>query len=209
MILWKPPKIMKRIIPGLVWDLPTGQPTIYLTFDDGPTPGVTDQVLDILNSHEARATFFCIGRNAERSPEILHAVLDAGHSTGNHTYSHIKGWRTSDRKYLEDIELASRFVPSDLFRPAYGQIRPSQMRYLVKKYRIVMWSLLSFDYHPRLTRERCLDYVVRNTVPGTIVVFHDSVKASGNMLYVLPRMLEHFKRLGYSFSAIPYPERST
>ncbi len=173
-----------------------------MTFDDGPTVDISSKVLEILNRYNALATFFCSGRNAERNQDILSNIIQEGHVLGNHTYSHLKGWYTSNHIYYADIEMASRFIPSALFRPPYGLIKPSQIRYLRQYYKIIMWSLLSYDYHPHFTKEQCLKHVMKNTKPGSIVVFHDSVKASHNMLYALPRVLDYFSEQGYTFKSL-------
>jgi peptidoglycan/xylan/chitin deacetylase (PgdA/CDA1 family) len=196
------PGILKRIYPGLTWNIPGGDRVLHLTFDDGPTPDITDKVLSMLAKADARATFFCIGRNAERHPEILRRITDAGHAVGNHTYSHLKGWYTPNQAYYEDIELASQYVPSDLYRPAYGMITPSQIRYLKRSFHIVLWDVMSYDFDPSTSGEKCLSNVIRYAGPGSVVVFHDSVKASDNLLYALPRVLEYFGGKGFSFEAI-------
>jgi peptidoglycan/xylan/chitin deacetylase (PgdA/CDA1 family) len=202
MIIVRIPGIFKKIYPGLIWNISAADRAVCLTFDDGPTPGITERVLSVLDEFRAVATFFCIGRNAERHPEILRQILEAGHEVGNHTYSHLKGWYTPNRQYFEDIELASEFIPSDLYRPAYGMITPCQVRYLRKEYRIVMWDVMSYDFHPRTSREKCLDHVIRYTKPGSVVVFHDSVKASEKLLFALPRALEYFMERGFTFKTI-------
>ena len=199
MILLNPPRMVKYIYPDVIWRIPTNEKVIYLTIDDGPTVDITFKILEILKQYQARATFFCIGRNVERDPDILKTIVESGHAVGNHTYSHIKGWRTKNADYYADIELAAQFIPSRLLRPAYGQIKPAQARYLHQHYNIIMWSVLSYDYNPNLNKKKCLKQVLRHTKPGSIVVFHDSIKASKNMLYALPRMLDHFSELGYSF----------
>jgi peptidoglycan/xylan/chitin deacetylase (PgdA/CDA1 family) len=196
------PGILKRIYPGLTWNIPGGDRVLHLTFDDGPTPDITDKVLSMLAKADARATFFCIGRNAERHLEILRRITDAGHAVGNHTYSHLKGWYTPNQAYYEDIELASQYVPSDLYRPAYGMITPSQIRYLKRSFHIVLWDVMSYDFDPSTSGEKCLSNVIRYAGPGSVVVFHDSVKASDNLLYALPRVLEYFGGKGFSFEAI-------
>jgi len=176
---------------------------MYLTFDDGPTPGITHQVLAVLKEFNARATFFCIGRNAERHPEIIQTILEEGHTTGIHSYSHLKGWYTPNSVYYGDIELASRFVPSSLYRPAYGLITPAQARHLRKKYTIVLWDIMSYDYHPHTSPEKCLGNVVRNARSGSVIVFHDSWKAADKVLYALPRVLEYFMARGFTFECLP------
>jgi peptidoglycan/xylan/chitin deacetylase (PgdA/CDA1 family) len=196
------PGILKKIYPGLTWNISGGDRELYLTFDDGPTPDITDQVLHILAASNARATFFSIGRNAERNPEILRRIIDAGHAVGNHTYSHLKGWYTPNREYYDDIELASQFVPSQLYRPAYGMITPTQISYLKQRFHIVLWDVMSYDFDPSTSKEKCLSNVIRYAGPGSVIVFHDSVKASASLLYVLPRVLEYFGGKGFSFKAI-------
>jgi peptidoglycan/xylan/chitin deacetylase (PgdA/CDA1 family) len=197
------PPILKQVNPGLIWNMPGDQKVLYLTFDDGPTPAVTGEVLSILARYKSHATFFCIGRNAERHPEIYRQITTAGHGVGNHTYSHLKGWFTRNREYYSDILLASQFVPSGLFRPAYGMITPVQAQRLKKQFRIVMWDVMSYDFHPKTNREKCLDNVIRYAKPGSVIVFHDSVKASEKVLYALPGVLEYFKERGFSFESIP------
>ncbi len=196
------PRVLK-IYPGLTWNMPGAQKLLYLTFDDGPTPQVTDKILDVLLEFRARATFFCIGRNAERHSALMNRIREAGHAPGNHTYSHLKGWYTPDQEYFADIELAGRFIPSRLFRPAYGMITPYQVNYLQKIYRIVLWDIMSFDFHPGTSKEKCLDNVIRHAQPGSVIVFHDSVKASEKVLYALPGVLTYFMKLGFSFESLP------
>jgi peptidoglycan-N-acetylglucosamine deacetylase len=198
----KVPGAVKQFFPGIIWDLKTTDRKIFLTFDDGPVEDITPAVLEILQKFGAKATFFCIGRNVERSPELYRSVKDAGHSTGNHTYSHVKGWYMSDKNYYDDIDLASRFIPSVLFRPPYGLITPGQARDLRKNYRIVMWSVLSVDYDPSVRADTSLKHLLAATHEGSVVVFHDSVKAARKMLRILPVFLEHFASLGYIFESL-------
>ncbi|MBN1157874.1 MAG: polysaccharide deacetylase family protein [Bacteroidales bacterium] len=195
--------MIKNLLPGLVWNIPAGNRKLYLTFDDGPHTEITGKVLEILEKYNASATFFCTGRNVERDPAIFNAIIQSGHAIGNHTYSHIKGWHTKNSEYYADVKLASRFIPSSLFRPPYGMIKPSQARNLLHYYKIFMWSLLSYDFRPDVKKEKCLDHVLKNSKPGSIIVFHDSVKASMNMLYALPRVLDHFSQQGFAFRKIP------
>ncbi len=202
----RPPALLRRIYPRLTWRMPATDRSLYLTFDDGPTPGVTETVLDLLAAHDARATFFCIGRNVDNHPALFGRIRAAGHSTGNHTYHHLNGWKSADTLYFDSVERTRALVHSPLFRPPYGRIRFSQLRLLAPRYRIVMWSVLSYDYDNRVTRERCLQNVVRHAGPGSIVVFHDSVKAADTLEWVLPRVLQHFSEKGFRFSAIPVAE---
>lgn len=206
MIYWNTPRFIIKWFNHLEWHYSRSEKCIYLTFDDGPTPGVTQQVLDILKNHHAKATFFCLGRNVDRHPEIYKSIIDDGHSVGNHTYSHLKGWRTSVKTYVQDVHLAENYVKSKLFRPPYGRIRNVQVRYLRKYYRMVMWDVLTHDYNRHIPKEMILKTTLRSTKKGSIVVFHDSEKASRNLLYVLPKVLEHYTNLGYKFCSIPYKE---
>jgi peptidoglycan/xylan/chitin deacetylase (PgdA/CDA1 family) len=196
------PSIFKKVYRNLTWDVRDETVSLYLTFDDGPTAGITGELLAILNRFDAKATFFCIGRNVERHPELFQQILDAGHAVGNHTYSHLKGWFTKNKEYFDDIDLASQLISSNLFRPAYGMITPSQARFLQQRYRIVMWDVMSFDFDPGTGGVKCLDHVTQYARAGSIVVFHDSLKASEKMLYALPRMLEYFGEKGFVFKAI-------
>ena len=187
---------------GVVWDKRGSGKKLYLTFDDGPTPEVTEEVLNILDRYKAKATFFCLGRNVERHQEIFRSIVDRGHSVGNHTYSHLKGWRSENEVYFEDIELAGQHIKSSLFRPPYGQIRRSQIRHLKKKYKIVLWEIMSHDYKNRISKERSLQALLRYTREGSIIVFHDSLKAWDKLHYILPRLLEHFSVRGFTFEVI-------
>lgn len=196
------PGILKVLFPGITWSIRSEQPSVYLTFDDGPTPVVTDEVLAILKQFGAKATFFCIGRNVERHPEIYKRILQEGHATGNHTYSHLKGWGTPNREYFEDIDLASQFVKSSLYRPAYGMITPSQLRYLRSTYRIVLWDIMSYDFAENTSPEKCINYVIRNARPGSVIVFHDSLKAAPKLIPSLPRILDHFTSLKWKCNII-------
>lgn len=188
--------------PGLVWDMRGAGKTIYLTFDDGPTPDITEEVLEILKDFRASGTFFCLGRNVERHPDIYNKLIRQGHSTGNHTYSHLKGWKTKNEEYYKDIELAGQHINSRLFRPPYGQIRRSQIKTLKTGYKLIMWEVMSHDYERRISGELSLRAILKYTREGSIVVFHDSVKAIKKLQYILPRFLEHFSEKGYKFEGI-------
>ncbi len=190
-------------MPRLTWDIPGEEKNVYLSFDDGPTPDVTRRVLENLKQYNAKATFFCLGRNVDHYPEIYRQILNGGHSTGNHTYSHLKGWGSSNKNYFDDIELARYHIDSDLFRPPYGRIKPSQVTEILKTYRIIMWSVLSIDYNRHVSGDTCVKNVTENVRPGSIIVFHDSAKARKNVYYALPRVLEYLSDNGYKMLAIP------
>ena len=203
MLIVRPPSLLTRALHRMTWDLPGDQREVYLTFDDGPTPVITPWVLDRLDEAGARGTFFCLGRNVDKHPEIYRQIVTAGHSVGNHSYSHLKGFRSSIKRYMEDINLASGMIDSKLFRPPYGRIFPGQVKAVLEQYDIIMWDVLSIDYNSGLGGERVLKNVTRNVKPGSIIVFHDSDKAADNLYYALPRTLEYLKEEGYSMKAIP------
>ena len=198
MYLIQTPKFLRALAPSFaIWEKPVSldAPAVYLTFDDGPHPKATPFVLDMLSKYEAKATFFCIGKNVIEYPEIYHRILEEGHAVGNHTHNHLKGWRTDTKKYIENTQQAAQFINSRLFRPPYGRIKRMQAKQLNEiGYNIVMWSLLSGDFDLDLNPERCLENVVFHLKPGDIVVFHDSEKAWDRMSYTLPRVLEHCRK---------------
>jgi peptidoglycan/xylan/chitin deacetylase (PgdA/CDA1 family) len=194
------PDILKKLFPRhAVWEIKTLKKAIYLTFDDGPIPDVTDWVVNILEKYQAKATFFCLGKNVNNNPALYKMLMDAGHSIGNHSYSHPNGWKTNTKNYIEDVEQCTCLASSSLFRPPYGKIKPSQFRLLKRKYIFIMWGVLSGDFDPLLDKEKCLKNILKNTANGSIVVFHDNLKAKEKLQYVLPKFLEHFTNLGYSF----------
>lgn len=205
MVSARTPYIIKKIYYSLIWDLHNGEKDLYLTFDDGPVPGITLEVLDILDTYNARATFFCIGRNVERYPEIYSQILKRGHAVGNHTYSHLKGWKTKSKEYYSDIKLAGSFIKSNLFRPPYGKIKRAQLKHLRHHYNIIMWDVMSYDFSKSVSKEKCLSIVLNNIRPGSIIVFHDSVKAKEKVVYALPRLIKKYSNLGYTFSTINIP----
>ncbi len=198
----KPPKIIRRLMPDLIWEIDDDE-GVFLTFDDGPTPGVTEWILATLDKYDAKATFFVLGKNIEMYPDLYQRILDAGHRVGNHTYSHQKGWGMSLERYTEDVDFANDFIHSTLFRPPYAQITPAQTRLLAQRYKLVMWDILSRDYNRRLSPRSCLKNVTKYLEPGSIVVFHDSVKAFRNMRYALPRTLERIRQMGLKCKSIP------
>ncbi len=206
MIPHRTPFFLPLLYRSLTWKIPSSQKDIYLTFDDGPVNGPTDFVLEQLKDANIKATFFCIGDNVRKHPQLFRKIINEGHAIGNHTFNHLNGWKTSTAAYLGN---ASRFeeearehgIASSLFRPPYGKITFSQIKAL-QHYRIIMWDVLSKDYRQDLEPERCLENTVAVTRPGSIIVFHDSYKAEKNLRYVLPRFISHFLAKGYSFKSI-------
>lgn len=202
MYLKKSPQLIKRYYQHLLWDIPNEENTIYLTFDDGPTPEITKWVLGILKQYHIKATFFCLGCNAEKYPEIYQAIRDEGHAIGNHTFNHLNGWKTTNETYLNNIADCAEIVQSSLFRPPYGKIRKSQARELIKTYKVIMWDVLSGDFDAKTSPEKCLDNVVKYTKSGSIIVCHDSTKAFKNLEYALPRAIEALLEKGFNFNII-------
>jgi peptidoglycan/xylan/chitin deacetylase (PgdA/CDA1 family) len=208
----KTPWIAKKAFPSYVWDIPSKEKVIYLTFDDGPTPNITEKVLEILANYNAEATFFCIGKNIVENPAIYQQVLDNGHAVGNHTYNHLKGWKSDNATYIDNVEktqcILNSISPnlySKLFRPPYGRLKPSQGKALQKlDYKIIMWDVLAIDWDSSISKEEVLDNIISNTVDGSIVVLHDSQKASVHMLYALPRALAYFSKKGFCFKKIEF-----
>ncbi len=196
---------LRKLFPGCVWDIKTCEKIIYLSFDDGPHPTITPFVLAALKKYNAKATFFCIGENVKKYPEIYKQVIDDGHAIGNHTMYHINGWKNTDDDYLNDIAAAGEYIKSNLFRPPYGRIKKSQIAKLQTanlKLKTIMWSVLAGDWVSTLTPEKCFEQVKANIHPGCIVVFHDSDKANERMSFALPKLLEHFYKIGYTFNKI-------
>lgn len=202
MYLVKTPALLKPLAKDLLWHVADAQQEIYFTFDDGPTPGVTEDALNLLSRFHATATFFCLGKNAEAHPGIMRRIVAEGHAVGNHTYNHPDGWKTPHMEYLRNVVQAKRTIDSTLFRPPYGRITPAQVNALKNQFTLVMWDVLSADFDAANTPEACLENVVRNVSPGSIVVFHDSIKARRNMLYALEGSLEQLSSAGYIFRAL-------
>ncbi len=200
----KTPGILSTFYNNLIWKIDTDEKIIYLTFDDGPDKEVTPQILDILNEYDARATFFCLGKNAERHPEIIDRIIKSGHATGNHSFSHKNGYKTELEDYIADVRKCEGVFNSILFRPPYGRIRKRQAKVLSKDYKIVMWSVIPGDFDINVSKEKCLKRSIMNSGPGSIIVFHDSQKAKEKVLFTLPRYLKHFKELGFSFNKIQF-----
>ena len=201
---------IKLLFPKYVWDIPNHEKKVYLTFDDGPNPQITEWVLDQLQQYDAKATFFCIGNNIEKHPDIFQKIIDDNHAVGNHTFSHLKGWETDTNEYIENTRRCSLFMREkekgisdkgdtfELFRPPYGKIKTSQSRALRRLgYKIIMWDVLSRDFDKTITPEECLKNVLKNVETGSIIVFHDSIKAAQNLKYVLPKTLAFLKEKGF------------
>ena len=248
------PKFIQWLYPERIWAFPLDRNSVYLTFDDGPIPEVTPWVLDELKKHNAKATFFCIGDNVQKNPEVFRRIISEGHSVGNHTFNHLNGWKTETSEYVENVEKAGRQMWDDgrqmtddgsrmsederrksgdseintskesiivnlqssitnrqssivnrksLFRPPYGRITSKQAKILQKKgFKIVMWDIISYDYDENVSEEKCIQNVLKNIKPGSIVVFHDSLKAEKNLRYVLPKVLEFISKNGWKCSSI-------
>lgn len=202
MYLTKTPTFVQNFFPNFTWKIPTSEKVLYLTFDDGPIPEVTPWVLDQLKQYDAKATFFAVGDNIRKHPEIFESVKAEGHTLGNHTFNHLNGWQTDNVAYFHNVRNGARMVDSDLFRPPYGKLTSRQVQFLQRHYRIVMWDILSGDFDPNVSKEQCLINVTGQAKPGSIIVFHDNIKSFEKLEYVLPRVLEHFSALGYQFEAL-------
>jgi len=201
--------LIKKIFRNYIWDIPNVENKIYLTFDDGPTPEITEWVLEELQKYNAKATFFCIGNNIEKHPDIFTKVIGEGHSIGNHTFDHLNGWQTYTDEYLENFNLCETVTHklqtpnSKLFRPPYGKIKPSQSKKLRRLgYKIIMWDVLSADFDTKISPEKCLENVLRNVKSGSIIVFHDSAKAFPNLEYTLPKTLQILSKRGFVWDVI-------
>ncbi len=199
---WIKPFFSKKF----VWNINNNtEPSVYFTFDDGPHPQATPYVLEQLDKYSAKATFFCVGNNVVKYPEIYQQVLEKGHSVGNHTYNHLNGWKTDTQKYLQNIYQARAFINSNLFRPPYGKIKREQLKSMYNDnptWNICMWDVLSFDFDRKLSPEKCLENVIKNIQPGSIVLFHDSTKAWDRMSYALPFVLEFCKSKNWKMKKI-------
>ncbi|MBW6498778.1 MAG: polysaccharide deacetylase family protein [Bacteroidales bacterium] len=208
-MLYAPPRWLQALTAGfLVWRLPSGDKKIYLTFDDGPDPGVTEKVLKILAPYNASATFFMSGKNARAHPRLVETILSGGHTPGNHGWEHCSGWKTNTRNYIENVEKAAQITSAQLFRPPYGRIWPWQARALRKRgYQIVLWTVLSRDYEALTDPAATLQRLISLTGDGSIVLFHDSAKAEKNCLFMLEGMLRYFSGQGYSFEALPVTQK--
>lgn len=200
----QPNFLYRLLVPGAVWRVNSpGARRVYLTFDDGPVPEVTPAVLDILKRYGVKATFFMVGDNVRRHPELLPMVVRDGHSVGNHTMHHLQGIKTSTKKYLEDVEEAAQYIPGSLFRPPHGLLRLRQLRRVSRNFRVVMHDLVTYDFSKRLTSEEVLGNVKKYTRPGSIIVFHDSLKAMPRVVEALPKAIEWLISQDYEFDTLP------
>ncbi len=219
----KTPTLLKFIFRKWVWSLSSKEKVLYLTFDDGPTSEITEWTLNELKKYEAKATFFCIGKNIAERPEIFQKIIAENHSVGNHTNNHLNGWKTKSPTYLKNIEEAEKYFDENLrpnltntkletqnlklFRPPYGKLTLSQSRKIRKMgYKIIMWDVLSADFDPNISYDKCLENVLRNIQNGSVIIFHDSIKASERLKFVLPKVLKYYSYLGYRFSSLT-PQR--
>jgi len=202
MYLTKAPNILTRISKSIIWKINTTEKKIFLTFDDGPHPTITQEVLAILKDYRAKATFFCLGSNAKEHPGIIDKIISEDHAIGNHTYSHMNGWVTKSRDYIEDVFACEDYLKTVLFRPPYGRIKPVQIKQLKRNFHIILWTVISGDFDVKLKPEKCLESTIENSGSGSIIVFHDSEKAKERVLFSLPAFLEKFSKSGYKFESI-------
>jgi peptidoglycan/xylan/chitin deacetylase (PgdA/CDA1 family) len=203
MFIEQPPTLYRSLYRRGIWRIPCREkPTVYLTFDDGPIPEITPWVLDTLKRYGIKATFFCVGENVYRHPHLLQQIKAEQHATGNHTYNHLQGMRTRTGRYMENVEKAQQLLDTSLFRPPHGHIRLPQWNELSRKYRVVFWDVVTRDYSKYITAQKVVDNVKRYARNGSIIVFHDSLKAKQNLLEALPQSIEWLLEQGYSFATI-------
>ncbi len=201
-LLVRPPQLLRNFYKDSLWRKDKNEPTIYLTFDDGPIPELTPWVLDVLKEFNIKATFFCVGDNIIKNPQIFERIKQEGHQVGNHTFNHVKGWEITSTVYLENVEKCQEFTKTNLFRPPYGRIKKSQYKLLSKNYTIVFWDVLSYDYDKFISPKKCLENSIKYTRNGSIIVFHDNIKAQENLKFALPHYIEHFLKLNYKFATL-------
>ena len=196
------PKILRMLYPSFLWEMPKGEKKLYLTFDDGPHPTITPQVLEILKKFNAKATFFCIGNNVNKYKETFELVKKEGHAVGSHTFNHERGWKTKTKDYVNSVIEANALIQSPLFRPPHGRIKFSQIRNLKKDFQIVAWTVISYDWDKSLSPDDCYNNVIKNAGDGSIIVFHDSEKAVNNMIPALTKVLEYHTDKGFFFEKL-------
>lgn len=198
----KTPMIVQKVFSGLEWKGASESKKIYLTFDDGPIPEITPWILDVLKDYNAKATFFCVGENVKNHPDIFSKIINAGHSVGNHTYNHINGFNHSPEQYLENVSKCDELIQSNLFRPPYGKLTWSQYALLKKKFRIIMWDVLSGDFDSSLSASDCLEAIRKNIRPGSIVVLHDNLKTIHKLKSFLPNLMDYFSSKGFCLDGL-------
>jgi len=196
------PELLRPLWGKVIWRKNSSEKVIYLTFDDGPVPEVTPQVLDLLDKHDLKATFFSVGENVRKYPDLYAEVIRRGHRMGNHTFNHLKGFNVSTEEYVENVKKAALYINSNLFRPPYGRISFKQLKALRKDYTIIMWDIITYDFDRKLSPGKVFDIVKRFSRNGSVVVFHDSIKAKDNMLAVLPLAIEYWNSEGYRFGVL-------
>lgn len=201
------PGFITSLFSDAVWRFAETERVVYLTFDDGPIPEVTPWLLDLLRKENISATFFCVGENVMKYPEVYRQILDNGHSVGNHTFNHWQGLKMNNQDYFRNIEKADEYIDSDLFRPPHGWLKRSQYNFLKKQFRIIMWDLISCDYDARITPEKVFSNITDFVRSGSVITFHDSMKAKHNLQEALPLAIRWMKDEGYRFKAIPYNKR--
>ena len=200
----KTPSIFKILFPKIVWNFSEKEQKVFLTFDDGPSTNVTDSILTILEQEKVRATFFCIGKNVKKNPELADKILKKGHSIGNHSMTHVNGWRTRKNSYLRNINEASEYINSNLFRPPFGRFNLYSLYQILKKYKLVMWDVLSGDFDEKIEEKAVINNVIKNVANGSIIVFHDNNKSKEKTLSALIKTIKKLKEKGFSFEAIPF-----
>ena len=211
------PKILRLFYHSFLWEMPKGEKKLYLTFDDGPHPTITPQVLEILKKFNAKATFFCIGNNVNKYKDTFELIKNEGHAVGNHTFNHERGWKTKTKDYINSVEQADALIQSPLFRPPHGRIKSSQIRAIKKlrnsksqnlrslepqQLKIVAWTVISYDWDKSLSPEDCFNNVIKNAADGSVIVFHDSEKAVNNMIPTLTKVLEYYSERGFTFDKL-------
>lgn len=203
-VLLQPKTALKLLYPKAVWNVKAKDKKLYLTFDDGPIPGLTEWVLDVLKQYKVKATFFCVGNNIEKYPEIFNRIINEGHLVANHTYNHVKGFKTKTTDYLENTLKCELLTNTKLFRPPYGQMKRLQYKNLLAEgYKIVMWDVISYDYE-KIDPETCFLNVKKNVTNGSIILFHDNLKAEKNIKYALPKTIEYFLKFNYTFVSLEH-----
>lgn len=196
------PFFLRWYYPNVTWNKSRQDKKLYLTFDDGPIPEITPWILDTLNQYQVKATFFCVGENIKKHPEIFERLIREGHQVGNHTFHHLKGWKHSDEEYIENVYKCHELTASTLFRPPYARAKKSQLRKLRSDFEIIYWDVLSGDFDTKITPEKCYQNVINYTKNGSIIVFHDNIKAIPRVKYALPKVLEYFLAKGYTFQTL-------